>query len=253
MTYKTNSDSFQKVVHSAAQQLVKYELISDSFYITTPLMYSSGAYVIIRVESIGADYIVSDFGAGFEEAQMIGGDVTYRHVAKNIADACGIQFDSFSFLALRISGGQLAGAIATIANASQEAVNTTSLKVAEQKHQDRNEILYKHLVRVFSSSSVDRDAHIAGASNTEWHISSLVSVQGHKVAFEAVSKNRNSVVHAAAKFGDLARVDQAPGRVAVVSNKKSLGTLLGVLSHTASVIERSADDEVYRHLLLSAA
>ncbi|RNF33976.1 hypothetical protein [Paracoccus methylarcula] len=253
MTVKTrDSNTFQDVVRAAASQLVSHELISGGHYVTTPLMYASGGYVVIRVEQAGDEFLVSDFGAGHEEASLINGETIFKKVARSIAEANGVQFDSYSFFVLRVSKEQLPGAIATIANSSQEAVNITAMKVSERKHRDDNTILYERLSSVFGRASIARDAHILGASNTEWHVSSLVTVQNHSVAFEAVSKHPNSIVHAAAKFSDIARINDAPGRVAVVSNKKALGTYLGVLAHNANVIERRVDDQVYQNLLEAA-
>ena len=221
-------------------------------YVRTPLMYASGAYVVIRVGNAGDEYLVSDFGAGHEEASLMGGGRTYKSVAKSVAEANGVGFDSYSFFVLKVSRDQLPDAIATIANSSQEAVNITALKVSERKHRDDNVILYDRLTTVFGRKSIARDAHIVGASNTKWHVSSLVTNQRQQVAFEAVSKHPNSVVHAAAKFSDIARIKRAPVRVAVVSNKKALGTYLGVLAHNANVIERNVDDRVFQSFLEAA-
>lgn len=247
-----DSDRFQEVVRTAAAQLVSHEVIEGAHYITTPLMYASGGYVVVRVEQTSGDYFVSDFGAGREEAQLINGERIYAHVAKEIAAANGIGFDSYSFFVVQVSSDRLPGAIAAVANASQEAVNITALRVSETKHRDDNAVLYERLASVFGRNSVARDASVIGASNTEWHVTSLVSTGRKHVAFEAVSKHPNSVVHAAAKFSDIARMDLAPGRVAVVANKKALGTYLGVLSHNASVIERAAESRVYQRVMEAA-
>lgn len=244
-----DSEKFQGVVRAAAAQLVSHEFISGANYVTTPLMYASGGYVVIRVEQASDDFFVSDFGAGFEEAQLINGEQIYRNVAKSVAESNGVGFDSYAFFILKVTADQLPGAIATVANSSQEAVNITSMKVSERKHRDDNSVLFDRLATVFGRRSIAKDAHIVGASNTEWHVSSLVTVNSRQVAFEAVSKHPNSVVHAAAKFSDIARINKAPGRVAVVVNKKSLGTYLGVLSHNANVVERRSEDRVFHRLM----
>lgn len=244
-----DSEKFQDVVRSAAAQLVSHEVISGAHYVRTPLMYASGGYVVVRVESDGGDFLVSDFGTGHEEASLMGATRIYKGVARHIAETNGVGFDSYSFFVLKVSREQLPGAIATIANSSQEAVNVTSLKISEQKHRDDNALLFERLSGVFGRDSIARDAEIVGASNTAWHVASLVTIQRRQVAFEAVAKHHNSVVSAAAKFSDIARIRQAPGRVAVVGNKKILGTYLGVLSHNASVIERKVDDRVYQSFL----
>lgn len=247
-----DSERFQEVVRSAASQLISIETVAGGQYITTPLMYASGGYVVIRVEQAGGEFLVSDFGAGHQEAQLMNGEAIFRRVAHNIAETNGVQFDSYSFFVLLVSKEQLPGAIATIANSSQEAVNITAIKVSERKYRDDTAMLYERLSDVFGPSNIARDAHILGASNTEWHVSSLVTIDRRQVVFEAVSKHPNSIVHAAAKFSDIARIKKAPSRVAVVSNKKALGTYLGVLTHNSSVIERRVDDRVYQSFLKAA-
>jgi len=253
MSAVRDSERFQEVVRCAAAQLVALEVIGGASYVTTPLLYASGAYVVVRVERSGNDYFVSDFGAGYEEAQQMAGEAVYKRVARSVAESNGVKFDSFSFFELVVSDGQLPGAIAAIANSSQEAVNITAMKLSERTFRDDSEVLHQRLNSIFDPRHVAKDVHITGASNTEWHVASLVTINDQRVAFESVTKHPNSVVHAAAKFGDLARLDDAPGRVAVVASKKLLGTYLGVLSHNARVIEQGAQDTVYQRLVQNAA
>ena len=73
------------------------------------------------------------------------------------------------------------------------------------------------------------------------------------MAFEAVSKYPISIVNTSTKFGDIARLENAPNRVSVVESKKALGTYLGVLSYNSSVIERSVGDPVYHRVVRKAA
>jgi hypothetical protein len=240
---------FQEVVKSAVAQLVAHECIAGASYVTTPLLYASGGYVVVRIEPSSEQFFVSDFGAGHEEAVLMNGEHTYRNVARAVAEANGVGFDNFSFFVLKVSRDQLPGAIAAIANCSQEAVNVTAMKVSERRQRDDNAILFERLASVFGNKSIARDAHVIGASNTEWHVSSLVTVEKKSIAFEAVSKHPTSIVHAAAKFSDIARISGAPSRVAVVANKKALGTYLGVLTHNASVVEHTSKDDVFRRLL----
>jgi hypothetical protein len=55
------------------------------------------------------------------------------------------------------------------------------------------------------------------------------------------------------KFSDIARLGtEAPERVAVVRKKKDFGTLLGVLSQSASVIDEDAPDATIQRLAKAA-
>lgn len=248
-----DNQKFQEVVRSAAQQLVSIDPSRNGAYVRTPLLYASGSYVVIRVDAGGGEFFVSDFGAGHEEAQQLGASATFKRVAKTVAEANGVGFDTHSFFALTVSEAQLPGAIASIANASQEAVNITALKASERSLRDDNDELFDRLRGIFSPKAIAKDANIVGASNTQWHVSTLVTIQNKMVAFEAVSKAPQSIVFASTKFSDIARLPKAPGRVAVVSNKKALGTYLGVLSHNADVIERKVEDRIFHRLLGAAA
>jgi hypothetical protein len=109
-------------------------------------------------------------------------------------------------------------------------------------------------VGTFSApEALARDAPILGASNRQWHIGSLVPVQGGQVAFEAVSRHPVSIVTAATTFSDIARLDKAPARVSAVGNKRDPGPCLGVLSHNSSVIEQAAGDHVCHRIAGLAA
>lgn len=246
-------EKYQAVVRDAVAQLVALEHDRNGTYVRTPLQYADGSFVVVRVDHGGGEFLVSDFGMGLEAARMIGAEATYKRVARSISEASGVGFDSQAFFVLTVADDQLTGAIAAVANCSQEAVNVTTLKMSERATRDDNEALFDRLSTIFRPSDIARDAHIVGASSTQWHITSLVTVEGRKIAFEAVSKYPISVVNAAAKFGDIARLENAPSRVSVVSSKKALGTYLGVLSYSSNVIERTAEDRIYHRIARDAA
>jgi len=248
-----NAETYQEVVRSAAAQLISLEHDKQGTYVRTPLQYADGSYVVVRVDHGGGEFFVSDFGSGFETAQMMGAGTAYKRVARAIAEASGVGFDTHAFFILKVSSDQLPGAIAAVANCSQEAVNLTVMRMTEKASQDDSEALFDRLATIFTPKAIARDAHILGASNTQWHIGSLVTVQGRQIAFEAVSKHPVSIVNAATKFSDIARLDKAPARVSVVANKRDLGTYLGVLSYNSSVIEQAAGDHVYHRIAGLAA
>lgn len=248
-----NAETYQEVVRAAAAQLVSLEHDKHGTYVRTPLQYADGSYVVVRVDHGSGEFFVSDFGTGFESARVMGAGATYKRVARSISQSSGVGFDSQAFFVLTVSADQLPGAIAAVANCSQEAVNVTTMRVSEKSSRDDNEALFDRLASIFTPKAIARDAHIIGASNTQWHVASLVTVEGRQVAFEAVSKYPISIVNTSTKFGDIARLENAPNRVSVVESKKALGTYLGVLSYNSSVIERSVGDPVYHRVVRKAA
>jgi hypothetical protein len=104
------------------------------------------------------------------------------------------------------------------------------------------------LVKVFTPLNVNRDVQITGASNTSWHVANVVRLERKITVFEPVSNHPNSITTATAKFHDIARLEDAPNRVAVVHDKKAFGTYLGVLSQAASVVTQDIPDTTLRRL-----
>jgi hypothetical protein len=74
------NNAFKGVVETAAQQLVNVRHFPEGSFVTTPMSYPSGAQVVIRVEPSGSDFFVSEFGVGFQEAEMIGGERIYKNL-----------------------------------------------------------------------------------------------------------------------------------------------------------------------------
>ena len=240
--------SFRDLIDSVARQLVSVSHDAGRSFISTPLMYPSGSSVVIRIEDAGRDFLVTDFGSGYEEASMLGAANIYARHAKGIAEHAGVGFDSHSFFLLRVSREQLAGAVAAVANCSQEAVNVAAYKIAEHKRKDASEVLYKRLVAVFAPPKVAKDVPIIGQSNTEWHVAAMVRGEHQTAIFEPVTAHHTSIFAASTKFHDIAAIEAAPARIAVVRKKADLKTYLAVLSQAATVIERDAPDNAYQSL-----
>jgi hypothetical protein len=237
-------------VEQAIRELVTAEYRVDGAYVSTPLLYPSGASVVVRISQLAEDnFYVTDFGSGYVEAEMMGASVVYSRHANDVAQAAGVSFDHHAFFALKVSGQQLAGAVSTVANCSLEAVALAAYKLADRKIAEAGQQLYDRLVTIFEPRQVAKDASIYGASSTRWHVAALVTGNDNKpTIFEPVSKFHVSVVNAAAKFNDLARLDNPPNRVAVVRDKAQFGTYLGILSQAANVVELNVSDTVYRRL-----
>jgi hypothetical protein len=237
------------LMESVASQLVSIEHRSDGAFVSTALMYPSGSLAVVRVDVLGYDrHFVTDMGAGFLEAEMMGASLIYARCARPLAEDAGIHFDRHALSLVDVSRAQLPGAIINVANVSLQATARTAYKQSEKKIIEDAEILYDRLVKVFTVARVDRDVPIIGASNTSWHVANVVRIERKTTIFEPVSKHPNSVTTATAKFHDLARLDDPPNRVAVVSSKDSLGTYLAVLAQAADVITRDVPDKTFQRL-----
>lgn len=243
-----NIERFRAIVEDAVRQLIDTQHRADASYVRTPLLYPGGATVVVRVDGGPERFFVSDFGMGFDEAEMMGAATIYARHAPAIAERSGVKFDHYAFFLIEVARDRLPGAIVTIANCSQEAVSLAALKLAERTASDANERLYERLVSVFKKEAVERDAAVIGHSTTAHHVASLVTIGNRKTIFDSVSKHHVSVAHAAMKFQDIARLKKAPERIAVVRKKSEFGTYLAILAASANVIERDVPDHTIRKL-----
>jgi hypothetical protein len=252
---------FIELIDAVAKQLVATEHDDSGSFIRTPLTYPSGALVVVRVHGTDDRFFVSDWGLGYQEADLNGSASFYTRHARTIAEKAGVGFDNQAFFVMEASREQLVGAVVTIANCSQEAAVRALDSLAEKTFEDSKERLYERLVSVFqkkvgtSQRVVTKNVRIIGQSSTEWPIATIVKLPGSTKAtiFEPVTKHHHSVASATMKFNDIARLgNDAPARVAMVHNKKEFGTLLGVLSQAASVVDDDVPDATIERLASAA-
>src|SRR5262245_4308689 len=252
---------FVDLVDAVARALVATDHDVNGSFIRTPLAYPSGSLVVVRVDQADDNRLfVSDLGLGYQEADLAGAASFYTRHARTIAEKAGVGFDNQAFFVMEAARDQLAGAVVTIANCSQEATVRAADSLAEKTFEDSKERLYERLVAVFqkktpTSRVVTKNAKIVGQSSTEWQIATLVRPPGavRPTIFEPVTKHHLSVASAAMKFSDIARLGaDAPGRVAMVHDKKEFGTLLGVLSQSANVVDDDVPDSTIERLAMAA-
>jgi len=245
---RNDSVQFRQAVDAVTREIVTADHRDGFSFIKTPLTYPSGAGVVVRVGDADPDFLVTDFGSGYEEAELMGGASVYARNARVIAETAGIGFDSHAFFVLKVPRSQLPGAVVTIANCSREAVSVAAFRMSERHLSENTELLYQRLMAVFPRRTIVKDAEIIGQSTTRWHVATLVSDGPRPTIFEPVSSHHASIFAAATKFNDIAKAEQPPTRVAVVRNRAELKTYLAVLSQEAHVIESEAPDATLMRL-----
>jgi len=250
----TNDTAFSAMVENVMRELVAAEHRANESLISTPLLYPSGATVVVQVRNEGRSYFVSDMGLGYQEADLMGAGLIYGRHARLIAENAGVGFDNQAFFVVQVSRDQLAGAVIAVANCSQSAAGLAALKLAERKAGDMADRLYDRLITVFRPELVDRHAEIVGASNIRYRVATLVRAEKSAVPtiFDSVTKHPTSVAFASQQFNDIARLEDAPRRVAVVQRRDEFGDYLGLLSQAASVVDIEATKETFRMLARAA-
>jgi hypothetical protein len=88
---------FADLIDDVTREIVTSEHFGMSSIIKTPLMYPSGASVVVEVTQHGDRFFVSDMGYGFQESEMIGASSFYPIQARLLASRFGIRFDNQSF------------------------------------------------------------------------------------------------------------------------------------------------------------
>ena len=240
--------SARETADAIARQLAAAFEAGGECFVRTPLMYPGGSNVVVHLAGRGDRLFVSDFGAGFEEAELIGADRYYTRIAPKVADRYGVRFDHHSFFVAEVRRSQATGAVMALANASKEALDLAALRYAEKQDHDRADALLERLTRVFREPCVHRDAEMRGASSYPWHPTALVEHSNRRLVFHHVKPAAPSVYATVSMFHDIARVSEAPPRVAVADDKGELGAYVTLLSQAGSVMDLSANDDAFTKL-----
>lgn len=236
----------------AVREIVSTAHRPEGSYVSLPVLYPSGSTVVVRVSGGPAKFLVTDFGMGHTEAEMMGCDRIYVRQARAIAQKSGVGFDEDAFFAVQVSQDQLAGAIITVGNCSSEAVAVSAFKLAEKTATDASEFLISKLETAFGHAQVSRKEKLVGASNHEWEFAAAVKDGRRTSLFEFATKHPNSVANVAMKMGDIALLGHAPRRIVMVHSKVEMGTYLGVLAHSASIVEETVSVDQIRKLAEAA-
>ena len=244
--------NFASLVDAVAREIISTEHFGNASLIKTPLMYPSGASVIVQITQQQNRFFVTDMGMGHQEAIMFDGANFYSRNAKTIAENFGVRFDNEAFFVAEATKEQLPGATVIIANCSAEATALAAYRVADRRYEADTDRLYQKLISVFSTEEVDRDVSVIGSSAHKWPVSAIVHHRGKIALFEAVSKNHLSVVNTTAKFHDIARLDNPPNRVSVVSKKSDMGEYLNLLSQAGNVVEFDVSENTIRKIAEAA-
>jgi len=238
------------VVDRAVQRLVKVEHAPGGVLVQTPLMYPSGALVGVNVRFGPDGFSVSDRGAAYEEARHLKATRSFNSHATAVAKDAGVHFEGGAFTLQSVPADRLSGALATLANVAQGAAILAANRQAAVDARNAEERLIHRLSKLFGH--VQTHQPIVGASGTEWDVDAIVRTDDKIVLFESVLPRRQSIYAAVAKFHDIALAQDAPRRVAVVPDREVLGSMLGVLSQAASVVEDSTTDATLLRVALAA-
>lgn len=244
--FKVKDGQVSGTVEDAVRDLVQVRHWGDASFVSLPLIYPSGSFVTVKIEQSKGGFLVSDNGFAYREAEALGAARSFSKTAQTMAEYDDLSVGKRMIFTEGAAEDELVRAICDVAKVSCRVADKIVGKAAAEAASELEEHLRHRLISVFGEAHVKGDdPHIIGASTSDWEVSAIVDINGHKTVFQAVANQANSIFRASALFSDLERLDKAPKLVAFVQSKASLGPKLGLLSRSGSIIEEGQADSVF--------
>lgn len=211
--------------------------------INLPIMYPSGANVVVEIERNDDRFWVSDMGYGSLEAETSGAQSFFRKCADRLASEFSVQFDGDAIFALWVNNSRLESAIVCVANASARASAEAVRAASEARVKQDNERIFSKIVEVFGSRIVARTADIVGR-HAHWEAHNVVVFPNRQTAvFEHMTPHTTSISTRFLMFSDIRAADQSVSLNAVVRDVESLGEKGQMIADLANIVPISASSE----------
>lgn len=236
--------SAHSIAKEVAQALAYAKETNGVPTVITPLLYPGGGRVVLRIEHSPEGYIVSDFGAGRREAELLDGGHLFNQIAKRAAERFAVRYDSFMLFDLEVPREALVTAAMAVGNASKYAVEATAEALSERRANDQRASLWQVLEGVFPSGSVFRNERFSGHSDA-WEFDAVVRLD-RPALFQVVTPYPAAVNAAVAKFLDVKDIgSDRTIRVAVTTNQERTPHI-SLLGRTARIIALNAPKDSFR-------
>lgn len=240
-------NDLDRLLSEVTKELVITGIDSGDGVIALPQNYPGGAPVVVRIRRDRETFIVSDHGAGYLEAEHLGGPLIYNRLASRIAEEYGVRYDGNMMFALDVGREWIANAIVYVGSASRSAVEATAERMARER--STNDIArLRDLLRATFKDGATFDVEYRGRSTKQWEFAAMVRRADHWSLFDLVSPHHVSINSSIVKLQDVGRLDEAPRGVVVLSNRAKMDTAdISLLSEVAaSVVPLEMQEEDLR-------
>ncbi|MBZ0325594.1 MAG: hypothetical protein K8F57_05285 [Alphaproteobacteria bacterium] len=233
-------------VREALSRLATTREMDGRVVVDLPIMYPSGAMVVVQVERNGDKVLVSDMGCGLVEAELSAADEYYGTAAKKAAEAYSVGFDGYAIFALWVPIGRIESAIVCVGNASCRAASEAVRRASEVQSRSQNERIFDRIARVFGKERVSRTTEIAG-QHVSWEAHNVIVFPNRRRAvFEYMTNHTNSVSNKFMMFSDIRAADSSISLNSVVKSLDELGEKAQMVGDVANIVPLKASDEQFR-------
>jgi len=221
--------------------LVSGELLSSAVdgneaIMSLPQLYPGGAPIVVRFRHDGDTFIVSDQGGAYLQAEQLGGLSHFNRIAHSVAKDHYIKFDGNMMFAVEVPRDWLPNAIIQTASASQRAVQLTAERAVEEREQSFK-IKLQHQLRETYRKKVAFDVDVVGRSTRRYHFAAMLRGGEDWSVFDLVTPHHVSINSAFVKFSDVKRLEEAPKRVAVLTDREKMNSGdISLISESANFV-----------------
>ncbi|MEP9368642.1 hypothetical protein [Xanthobacter sp. VNH20] len=248
----TDIRPLKEALEAAVPRLVAVRERGQTFVVSIPVAYPSGALAAAHISLSGDQCFVSDCALGLREAEMSGASDFFDAAAKDAASLFGVGYDGASLFVASAPISRIEGAIVAVANASASAVGRAVLRAAEAKDRKSNSVLFDLVSDFFGKANVSRKAEIAGRDAT-WEAHNVVTLDGQQAVFEFVSDHQNSIASKFQMFSDIVKLDERPSLTSVVLSTEKMSKKAHMLIDVSHVISMDAGKETFSRYARIAA
>ena len=251
---KTTEKDTQAVdrVRQALSRITAVRGLGGRLVVDVPVMYPSGATVVVEIERNNDKYWVSDMGHGLIESEFVAAQDFFKSAARAASEEFGVGFDGNAIFALWVSENRLEAAIICVANASNSACSEAIRSASEAKGRKENEKIFERITSVFGTKAVAKSADIQGR-HAQWQAHNVVVLQDRRQAvFEAMSMHATSISSRFLMFSDIKSADVSISLNVMVKDIEQLDEKAQMVGDLANIIAINAtDDEIRKYAMAS--
>lgn len=241
------NQNLEEIANTVAKQLSFAKISGKSAFISTGVLYANGTSVVVRIDEINNNYLVSDDGYAASLGETMGVRDVFYKVAGSTARRSGIEFDNHVFFLNKVQSGELPAAVMLIANASSQSIEKTIFSADQFRMKPSNQLFEQKMIEAFGKKA-SFNVGVIGATK-EWKIDGAYIEENHIIAaYEYVSPVFNAIAAAHIKMGDITGMDGGPKTAIVLEDYKATDSAMRrILSSSADyVIPADSSIQSYR-------